>query len=194
VSDGDADRCSNTPTLLLPPPLSCPGHHGCCARSLCNDCHAETDARFHIVGMKCRAPLPPAAGGAGGGGGGEEAGGDDGGLDAGICGSYNTRRVGNAKDAHDDAANAAEDAREDAWREAVLVRAADALGGPLLDDSLLQADDDVGSSSGEEGEGEGEDGEGEGADSAGSTSSGSSHDEGGGGGGGGGGDDTGGAV
>jgi RING finger/CHY zinc finger protein 1 len=36
-------------------------------RVLCNDCHAETDTAFHVVGLKCMAP---------------------------GCGSYNTRRVG----------------------------------------------------------------------------------------------------
>ena len=33
-------------------------------RVLCNDCHRESDARFHFVGVKCPAALPPAPGSA----------------------------------------------------------------------------------------------------------------------------------
>lgn len=42
-------------------------------RILCNDCHTETDTKFHIVGLKCRNS---------------------------SCGSYNTRKLGAPKDSH----------------------------------------------------------------------------------------------
>jgi hypothetical protein len=60
-------------------------------RVLCNDCHTESDTRFHVVGLKCRAP---------------------------GCGSYNTRRAGEAVEEHGSTAEVeAEAARNNAILE-----------------------------------------------------------------------------
>jgi hypothetical protein len=95
----------------------------------CNDCNKESDTRFHIVGLKCRAS---------------------------DCGSYNTRKAGEPLESH---GSPEEMEAEDARTNAILEGYFSAQGGHLADEDEEDDDDEEGEEEGEErGEETGDDG------------------------------------
>ena len=180
-------------------------------RALCSDCGGESDTRWHVLGLKCRAPLSEdgetavgaqrsasgrgasggggaggGGGGAGGGGGGGRGGGGGGGGGGGagagasvICGSYNTAKVGDAKEEHPKGADDAGAAPAAAAAEEDEDEDGDDDEDGEEEEEAVGAGGDLGAGDGEEGDGDGDGDGGDDDDDEGADEGGEGADEGG---------------